>query len=199
MKDLENYINLKKNLKRLNQISKNEKSILIIGSARSGKTTALKQLLIHSSRALVLFPAYHQYEAKELETYSNAELFLHSKKFDFTETQKNQFKDKFNQALEKNVDIFLDECKDFDFIKELIETYFMKDKKNKLVVTLQSLSDIVDKNIIKKFDLILHGRNMILENLNFLETELKFSKKEISSLRKLEEGQFILKRGDLND
>ena len=64
-----------------------------------------------------------------------------------------------SEVLNKNENVYIDES---HYIKEhLIQEYFLnKSTSSKLIVTLQSIEDIKNTNLLKKFDAVLLGRGI---------------------------------------
>lgn len=137
----------------------NNLSILIIGHARTGKTTLLKEIL-----------------KKDENGY-----LLNQDKSTFHELNKNDYKediDLFENACRENKNIYIDDVHS-ELKEELIKKYFIQNENNpgnKLVAVYQGLEDIEEQNLIKKFDLIIATKSSSLIKYKELFNEEDFQR-----------------------
>lgn len=137
-----------------NNILEKNKSIIILGRARSGKSTMLNQLLASDSNETLLINQdksnFHNFDKQSYE--SDIQLF--------------------ENALNKS-NIYLDDVHP-DLKEELICKFFDSgaSNTNKLVVTIQSLDDFKNISLIKKFDLVLiSNSNSISKYKDLIQVE----------------------------
>lgn len=132
---IENKIITKKNIEKL----KDYKSILIVGMTGCGKTELLKEIQKFD---------IHYLEINYVSLSNN-----------IPKDVIDSFSIILSDALNKNENVYIDES---HYIKEhLIQEYFLNEStSSKLVVALQGIEDIKNTNLLKKFDIVLSGRNI---------------------------------------
>lgn len=174
----------------INKIYEDNKTILIIGMARCGKTTKLLQTIkeLEGKRKppLVIFPAYHKHGVHEL-SQCDVELYLHHYQ---PKTPVEEIENVFIKALSEGKDIYIDELMNDGLKEKLIKIYFSQTciSKSKLFVTLQGIVDVQDKSILKLFDIVLQGKT---SRTNVLFEQFKINPLNLDTFIYLGVGEFI--------
>ena len=186
------------------QIPEEANKVLIIGRTKSGKSHLLKNLIMDKRKLenfLYIAPQKFLDKADHFQKFGNVETFAHSKDM-FSITSPNEFRERFNLATHTNKTIIFDEAK-YDIKENIINEYLdAGDYRSSLYVTLQSIREFKDFNILNKFDVILFGKNLSIEDCEFISEYLSGliddSKESLTYLfQNLDSGHFLqyIKKG----
>ncbi len=151
-------------------------SILIVGNARTGKSTLLQNMIDHDIK-------------------DNLHLDFNKEFWEFTDSECEQYINAFKETYMKNCNIYVDEVHP-KLKNALVEEYFKSkinsSNTNRLVVTFQSFDDIENLELINNFDLILLGKTSFNHNILTVDTNFEINEQIISISKQLSSGGFLL-------
>lgn len=151
-------------------------SILIVGNAKTGKSTLLQNMIDHDIK-------------------DNLHLDFNKEFWEFTDSECEQYINAFKETYMKNCNIYVDEVHP-KLKNALLEEYFKSKSTsnitNRLVVTFQSFDDIENLELINNFDLILLGKTSFNRNILTVDTNFEINEQIISISKQLTSGGFLL-------